>query len=394
VLKCEVEPLRPVLDFSFRFHAGYTAWVPLSQFRGAGHKWTVVVRIEPGLGGQPVYFEDTLNLPDVPDTKLEGQAGGGYLLGEGFYRASLLLVDDQNRGCRSEWNIEAALGGEDRHVKMAIEPGTVQEVSWRGARSVSARGDAPLGRLTVLLHAAPVSPHLSQMDASDAVTLLGALSSLMDLAPAESVRLVVFNLDQQKEIYRHEHFTLDQLEAVRQAIFDLQLAVVDYKTLQNPNGHLDLLNSLVSRELRAESRSDAVVFLGPHARSEDKPAAPPETRDGRGPKFFYVDYQVATMALPPFGGGRGRGGRGRNASGMPDASQPMSTRGGIVPNLSGGGGNGAAGVDPLAQAGSVPMLEPRDTIDFLVATLKGKTLVVRTPGDFAKAMRLIAAQKK
>jgi hypothetical protein len=32
----------------------------------------------------------------------------------------------------------------------------------------------------------------------------------------------------------------------------------------------------------------------------------------------------------------------------------------------------------------------RDTIERLVAGLKGKTLVVRTPGEFAKAMKLIA----
>jgi hypothetical protein len=35
----------------------------------------------------------------------------------------------------------------------------------------------------------------------------------------------------------------------------------------------------------------------------------------------------------------------------------------------------------------------RDTIDYLVAMLAGKTLVVHTPGDFAKAMKQIAPWK-
>ena len=144
----------------------------------------------------------------------------------------------------------------------------------------------------MLLHAAPASPRRSTIQASDAVTLLGALSSLLDLAPADSVRLVVFNLDRQKEIYRQERFTPDQLETVRQAMFDLQLGVVDYQTLQHPEGRVDLLAGLVNRELEAENRSDAVVFLGPHgtlgrqARPGDR-----ESAARAAPKFFYVEYQ-------------------------------------------------------------------------------------------------------
>jgi hypothetical protein len=388
-LKCQVEPLRPVLDFSFRFHAGYTAWVPLNQYRGPGHKWIVVVRIQQELAGQPVYLVERLRLPDVPDTRVEGEAGGGYLLGEGSYRASLLLLDDQGRACRADWNIEAQRGVEDRHVKMAIDPGAVQEISLPGTRSVRAPGEPPLGRLTVLLHAAPESPRLSKLQASDAVTLLGALASLLDLAPAESVRLVVFNLDQQKEIYRQEHFTLDQLEAVRQAIFDLQLAVVDYHTLLNPTGHLDLLANLVNSELRAEDRADAVVFLGPHARSSDTRVSGIEDRGAGAPKFFYVEYQRPQMSAAAMARRSARMGRTEDSvSDLPDASTPNGRGGGM------GGGLNIPGRASAAGLGSpYPIAQPRDTIDYLVAALKGKTLVVYTPDDFAKAMKQIARGK-
>jgi hypothetical protein len=37
--------------------------------------------------------------------------------------------------------------------------------------------------------------------------------------------------------------------------------------------------------------------------------------------------------------------------------------------------------------------QPRDTIDYLVTALKGKTLVVYTADDFAKAMKQIAHGK-
>ncbi len=36
-LRCALDPVRPALDFGFRFHAGYTADIPLAQFRGSGH---------------------------------------------------------------------------------------------------------------------------------------------------------------------------------------------------------------------------------------------------------------------------------------------------------------------------------------------------------------------
>jgi len=379
-LKCQVEPLRPVLDFEFRFHAGYTVRAPLNQYRDPGHKWTVAVRIQPESAREPVYFTDSLTLPDVSSTGTEGEAGGGYLLGQGRYRASFLLVDDLGRGCRMDWNIEAQPGAGNGAVKMAIEPGAVQEVSWRGARAANSDA-APFAGITVLLHAAPVSPRLSKVQASDAVTLLGALSSLLDLAPAESVRLVVFNLEQQKEIYRQEHFTLDRMEAVRQAIFDLQLAVVDYRALLNPAGPMDLLSTMVNRELHAERRSDAVVFLGPHARSTRKPTFEVDAPGSGAPRFFYVEYQwsdrYALMGRGSIAGSR--------------AVPPGS--GSVADGSRRGGGCPVSAVCNPADSSGPPIMPTRDTIDYLVAMLAGKTLVVHTPGDFAKAMKQIAPWK-
>ena len=57
--------------------------------------------------------------------------------------------------------------------------------------------------------------------------------------PTRSVRLVVFNLDQQKELFRQESFSPKALDQVAQAINNVQLGVVDYRVLQNRRGHLD-----------------------------------------------------------------------------------------------------------------------------------------------------------
>jgi hypothetical protein len=340
------------------------------------------VRLQSGAAGQPVYFVDRVRLPSVPNTRVIGEVGGSYLLGEGAYRAAFLLRDEQGRACRAEWNIDARLGPRDRHVKLAIEPGTAEGVSLEGRRSASTQGGAPLGRLTVLLHAAPASPRRSIIQASDAVTLLGALSSLLDLAPADSVRLVVFNLDRQKEVYRRDRFTPDQLEAVRQAMFNLQLGVVDYQTLQHPEGRADLLAGLVNRELEAENPSGAVVFLGPHVPSAGKLTVEIANRGANAPKFFYLQYQRPVTLAAAMGLLQNRVGRReplyttsdlRARQNEVDASTPDA----IFPGL------------------DTPFLEdtPRDTIERLVAGLKGKTMVVRTPDEFAKAMQQIAGAK-
>jgi hypothetical protein len=382
-LQCQVIPLRPVLDFSFRFQAGYMAQVPLRQYRGPGHKWVLITRIEPELTRQPVYLLDRLNLPDVPDENADGEAGGGYVLGEGRYLASFALMDDEGRVCRAGWTIEARLGAAAHTVKMASGPGTVREISLRYGR---APVSAPIRRMTVLLHAAPVSPRMSKVQANDAMILLESLSSLLDLVPARSVRLVVFSLDRQKEIYRDENFTLDQLEAVRQAIFDLQLSTVDYRQLQNPAGPANFLSRLVTDELRAETRSDAVVFLGPYARSAAKPVFHVEAERNAKPVFFYVEYRSQRPPSSAPGAARDE----FAGVGTFIASQARTSQTGN--DLS---GNGTWVIPDPAQVdmidGRANFASARDAIDYLVSQLKGRTLPVTTPQDFSKAIQRIAA---
>src|SRR5271157_4927402 len=80
-LRCEVTPIRPSLNFGFRFQAGYVVHVPMNQYSGSGHGWAMVTRITPEGGGQqPVYLASRVRLPPVPKTKVEVEVGGGYLL--------------------------------------------------------------------------------------------------------------------------------------------------------------------------------------------------------------------------------------------------------------------------------------------------------------------------
>ena len=330
-LRCEVLPFKPLLNYSFRFHAGYVVHVPMQQYSGPGHRWTFLTRIVPRSGeGAPVYLAGRVRLPNVPPTKVVWESGGAWLLGEGRYHVSWKMVDDSGRVCRKEWNIDARLGRGERQVKMAIPPGTVADISMRGAPRVHTIDDARPIRLTVFLHAAPISPRRTHMGPRDRMMLLGTLSAVLERVPVRSMRLVVFNLDQQKELYRQDDFAPQSLGEVAQSLASLQLDTVDYRVLRNRNGHLDLIADLINHELTSPAQAEVVLFLGPMARFTEKlPAEVLEKPQGALPRFIYLQYR-------------------------PFLLRQEATLG--------------------------------DSIHRAVSALKGRTVVVRSPGDLAKAI--------
>jgi hypothetical protein len=274
-----------------------------------------------------------MRLPAVPPTKSQLEFFGFYLLGEGRYDVAWKLMDDTGRVCRKNWKIDAKLKHGEGMVKVALPPATVADFSLRGApRAPQPQDDAPAIRLTILMHASPVSPRRTRLSGRDRVMLLGTLSSLLDRLPVRSVRLVVFNLDQQKELYRDESFEQQSIGRVAESIATVELGKVDYQVLQNRGGHLDLLADLIHGEFNAGTPSDVVLFLGPMSRFFDKmPSEELERPPGAATRFYYLQYR------------------------------PMFPQDSAFP----------------------------DVITRAVTKLKGKTLVIRSPGDFAKAIEQV-----
>jgi hypothetical protein len=330
-LRCEVTPLRPALNFGFRFQAGYVVRVPMDQYSGPRHRWGIIAQITPE-GGSPIYIGSRMRLPDIPKTKQEMEVGGGYLLGEGRYYVRFVLFDEVGRACRKEWSVDAKLHHGEHSVRLAMPARTVSDLALHGAPPGPGRDDAPPFRLTILMNAAPISPRRTRLGGRDRMLLLGTVSSLLERLPASTVRLVVFNLDQQRELYRQDDFAPAALDQVGQALNELELGLVDYKVLQNRRGHVDLLAELVNRELSAPQPSDVVLFLGPLSRFLDKvPESAVDKPEGPAPRFFYLQYRS------PF----------RMESVLPDS------------------------------------------INRAVSKLRGKTVVIRSPGDFAKAIEQV-----
>ena len=232
-LRCDLNPVRPALTFGFRFQAGYTASVPLAQFRGSGHNLTVHTRVTPE-GREPVYLTKTEALPEVPETKVDVVTGGTFVVGEGTYGLEVLLEDELHRNCRGSWQLQARRWGSERQLSATTSPGAVEELAESGTRTVDAKPGPRIGRLTILVHASPLSPNRSALQPDDIQRLEDSVVSLLRELPARSVRLIAFNLDQRAIIFRKDEFVPGETDELTAALRQLELGLVDYRDPAGP----------------------------------------------------------------------------------------------------------------------------------------------------------------
>ncbi len=395
-LACQVTAIRPFLNFSLRLQTGY-----IFRYSGSGHELTVLTAVAPDNSATPAYFLDRIQLPQSP-TDAQYEATGSFFLGAGHYHVDWLLSDESGRACHKQWDLTAELARGDRGMKLAMPPGIAMDVSLHGVAQTGRSAAATSRRITVLLDAAPISRATAgnpmagaglpfQRDAGgrelpplpplgddpvtpsilgprDQALLMGALSALLEQFPDAAIRLVVFNLEQQKELYRRDGFRLENLHQIAEVLRQIQLATIDYRILRNRTGHIDLLASLTNQELRAEPRPDAVIFLGPRERFHDNfPDGLLDPHPGPKPHFFFLAYQVP---------GRARGGiesatpdAGTGGIDLPDTPSTLARSGGVTLSSS-----------PLGLS---------DTVSKEIGKLKGKTMTIESPRDFAKALKAI-----
>lgn len=329
-LNCQVIPMEPRVDFGFRFQTGYFVRVPMNQYLGAGHGWGILTRITPEReGARPVFLVSNFKLPEVPKTNLELELGGSYLLGRGSYKVDWLLLDDQGRTCRKHWTAEAILKGADRDVKLRIPDGAVWDYTRLAGPRESRTGKY---RITVLVHAAPLSFRAAKLRPYDRAMLLGSLATLLESIPAKSVKISVFSLEKQQELFSEANFRSWDIGKIADSVDQLELNLIDYHVLLNRKGHVDLLADLINAELRQERPADAVIVLGPLSKFEDKmPQAALDTNGRTPPPFFYLQYRS----------------RYRRGTELPDSIQSAMKR------------------------------------------VKGKVSVVYTPRDFARAIKQV-----
>lgn len=274
-LDCEVHPIRPALNYSFRFQTGFVVNVRTRQYEGPRHYWSMLAEVTPVRDeSKRVFIAERTRLPNIPAAPEVSrdhflQFGGSLHLGEGKYRVRWVLEDDLKRVCRASWTVEAKLGRGDRNVQLRLPPDTAEAMS-SPSKSLPPLAGVPPLRLTVLLHAAPIMARRTRFAMYDQYVLLSTLLAFLEQVPAEKVRLIIYNLDRQRELLRDEEFSLNELRSVASALTNIELGEVDISTLNNVKGHVELLSNLLNGEFKRDDPSDALVFLGPGGRYYDK----------------------------------------------------------------------------------------------------------------------------
>lgn len=295
-LKCDLHHLPAELDFAFRFDVRYLVACGLAQFHPDSGV-TLYVRITPQAGNLLILRELHHLRPEMPrgpSNKLTIQMSGAFTAGEGKYLVDLLLADDTGKTFLSHWPVEVTRKGRERDVPLAIRPNTVLPsifVPWNGKST----GEKSGLRLTVLLHAAPMNQHSAKLQAWDRLFLLEALVSLLRQTPYTSIRLIAFNLDQQKELFRDENFNSKSLDRLSDSLREAEMATVPVNALES-TAQPELLARLSREELAQPAPSDAVIFLGPSSRFDKKVSkdALRELENGRR-RFFYFEYFPSFM---------------------------------------------------------------------------------------------------
>jgi hypothetical protein len=301
-LDCKIEPERAFLDFSFRFIAGYTVACPMSIFGGKAAVVRIYVRITPAAQPSLVLAQE-YNVP-APTGSLDAkfnlkklrsflEGSGAFFIAEGDYQVQLLAVDNLGRGTIRRWNLDVHRRRGESNVQLATLPsGPVCPLSigWPVSEPASSRRS----RITILVHTAPINPYARKIRAWDRALLLGSVSSVLQTLPAASVRLVAFNLDQQTEVFRSEHFTQRQMAELSSSIVKLELGTISVRKL-NQTGGAELLATLANEERTADPVSTAVIFIGPWNRLDArfgkrrlKAEGPPQFYD----IVFYAPFLV------------------------------------------------------------------------------------------------------
>jgi hypothetical protein len=362
ILSCAVHPLAPALTYRLIYRAGYNVVVPAEQLTEAPRRIDVLVRVTPKQGGaEPLLLKDSGTLPSGPEdqdravSKFEAQVRGGFYLGEGEYRVELVAIGGGGRVCRKQWDVDLK---PRKGVRGGLAPGRVAALSQIGLPRLG-EGAASL---TVLLHAGA---------AKESPLLLQSLAAILDRIPFRRVRVVVFSLEQHKELLRQEVTDQAGFGRVAEAVGNYNPAVVSYGVLRDPAGHRDFLWQLLAKEGLRAPPSDAVLFLGQSTLDDTHMFVPPACAEG-SQKTPYVYFEYAypgrvRSRMPGAGPGR------RRVSQMPDILQPAPD---AWPDL--------------PQPGSMLPVLP-DAIARVTRACAGKVYAIYSPADLISAIEKTGA---
>lgn len=306
-LPCTVAPVKPVLGFDLKFHAGFDITVPLRELAGSENLLTILFRVtSQDQKGEPVYFTQKIRVPSVEDdAKGDATLQGAFDTGEGKYRVEWLMRDRSERVCAHFWDAEAELPAKDKALALNLARGAVAAVEKEQftdepptERELSG---GPIN-IKLLVNFAPQNSSAATLQPADTSALVSILRTIQREPKLTRFSIVAFNLQEQRVIYRQEQSDHIDFPAIGEAIKGLQLGRVGLTQLQNKNSDTQFLGELIQSEFKVAEptqRPDAVIIAGPKAMLQAN--VPDETLKGIGETefpVFYMNYNLYPQVTP------------------------------------------------------------------------------------------------
>ena len=267
---CTVTPIKPILGFDMKFHAGYEVNVPLKDLAGSENQLTMVFRVAPDQKpDEGVYFSHRFNVPMIePDAGGNAVLTGTFDLGEGKYHVDWLMRDRSDRVCSFNWDSEASLPGRDRAIALDIGPSEVEAADtepFKKEPEIAARQTAadPLN-VKVMVNFAPQDSLSASLQPVDTRALLSILRNMARDPRITRFSVVAFNMQEQRVIYRQDGASQIDFPALGEALQSLNLGTVDLKRLSQKHGDADFLSQFMTEEIiDGKDQPDAVIIAGP-----------------------------------------------------------------------------------------------------------------------------------
>ena len=303
-LPCKVEDTKALLGFDLRFHAGFEVTVPMNELAGSDNLLTIVFRVRPE--GKPEgerYFIQRVKVPPL-DEEAKGDAflNGGFDIGEGKYTVEWLMRDRAERVCSSTWKVEATLPSKDKQIELnepadTVEP-TQPEQFHEEPPIARAAEETPLN-VKVLINFAPQRARSATLQPVDTSALVSILRTISRDPRIGKFSLVVFNIQDQRILYKQENADRIDFPKIGDALRELKLGTVDLKKLAVKNSETEFLSDLLQKELAGTEPPDGLIFAGPKVLLDQN--VPQETLRTVGTvdyPVFYLNYNLYPQQIP------------------------------------------------------------------------------------------------
>jgi hypothetical protein len=303
-LSCTVTPVKPVLGFDLRYHAGYSVSIPLKELAGPENVLNILFRVTPtDRTGEAQYFIQHFKVPMIEDEASgDAQLEGTVDLGEGKYHVDWMMRDHTESVCSFYWDMEAELPSKDREMHLEEAAGTIEP-----AHEEQFTEEPPVNRvlapsplkIKLLVNFAPQNYNASSLRPQDTVALVSILRRIARQPEFGKFSIVAFNIQEQKVLYRQQSEDSIDFPALGEALHSIKLGTVDTHRLQQKHGDTDFLTQLIQDEMKDADHPDALVFAGPKVLLD---ASVPEDTlkplTGIDYPVFYVNYTLNPQAIP------------------------------------------------------------------------------------------------